>query len=174
MKGLYFLVMFLFSLNALAEVKEVGCGPRERDALRRGLRQDKIETQQLLRELDHAINRNDTSWNTWRKLQVARLITRCAYRKLTKLQYVCATGVPLAAITYPVISNKVYFGPRYFQGGQAPGIFLHEATHHCGANDARYLDDGDKPEDVGVRGWQSIASTYQYWLFRGFCVPGEC
>jgi len=126
--------------------------------------------------VDQALKATHISWNTWRKLLVARGVLFCAQQQLKRLQYFCADGIHATAQTYPLLSNKVHLADSYFGSEDLArrGVLLHEATHHCMASDAAYFDRIVPPHDVGPLGWQTIADTYGFWITEGFCIPGEC
>ncbi len=108
---------------------------------------------------------------------VAEHILGCARGRLGTLRFVCSNAdFAFAARTYPLISNNVYIADNYFQDIpiRQEATLLHEATHHCGTNDAQYFEPGRPPVDGDFIGWQSIADTYSFWVENGFCIPGYC
>lgn len=172
------ILLFLFVSLPLFAVTEKACTQQQARLTRSYKYRAAVEADKLLVEVRRAIANPSITWNEWRKLHVAASVISCARRKLGTLNWVCADGVPnnLAARTYPVISNKVYLSDYTFGETRhlyQEALFLHEATHHCGTNDARYFNDGERPDDGSIVGWQSIADTYTYWVQNGFCIPNR-
>lgn len=175
-KNLFLMFALTFSLSSFAVI-EKACHPGQDHTVRIWKYRAAVEADKLMQNVRDNLARNDLTFNQWRKISVAGNILHCARRKLGTLKFVCAddTG-DKAAKTYPVISNKVYLSDYVFTETQPKyqeGLLLHEATHHCGTNDAAYFD-GSKPDNVGIIGWQAIADTYTYWVQHGFCIPPYC
>ncbi len=172
---LFFILTTIFTLNASAVVEKACHGDQDHE-MRLWKYRAAVEADKLILNVRENLARNDLTFNQRRKLHVSGNILHCARRKLGTLQFVCADDLgDKAAKTYPIISNKVYVSDYAF--GQArqyqAALFLHEATHHCGTNDAAYFE-GSKPDNVGFIGWQAIADTYTYWVEHGFCIPPYC
>lgn len=172
-----FFILLILSFSAHATVTEKTCTPEETHNLRLYKYRAAVESDRLGQALNAAVTDPNISWNEWRKLQVASAINSCARGKLGTLTWVCADGTgDKAAMTWPVISNKVYVSDYVFRETSPryqAALFLHEATHHCGTNDARYFEHGERPGDGDYVGWQLIADTYSYWVTNGFCLPGR-
>jgi hypothetical protein len=165
------------ALTAHADPRQKACGPAERRLIRSYKATAIKEADIVLRDIQRALSDPHLSWKNWRKLHVAEGILSCARTRMKSLNWVCAQGLGRdeAARTWPVISNKVFLSDKIFHEKDAlfsPAVFVHEATHHCGTNDARYFKDSERPDDSGYIGWQMIADTYWYWIENGFCIPG--
>jgi len=51
--------------------------------------------------------------------------------------------------------------------------FIHEASHKCWTNDLKYFwQSRENPNEAEFLDWQSTASTHDWWILFGFCVPG--
>ncbi len=179
MKFLIMMILMFSGLEAFAQV-ERACTTAERRVMNTSKYRAAVAVDVLTRKIRERLDRNDMSWSDWRKLHVAGNILHCARRKLATLNFVCADNLPrgLTGYTIPVVTNKVYidtsfFGPDHLPAGKQ-ALFVHEATHHCGTNDALYLEIGEAPRDGRWVGWQVIADTYTYWVESKFCLPGEC
>jgi hypothetical protein len=103
-------------------------------------------------------------------------ILSCAMDRLEAgFDYDCA-ATKNGAETLPFIGNTIllnefyFYYPTLFQ----IGVLLHEATHKCGTNDAHYLLHGEEPiapHNAWYCSWANVASTYDYWVIKGFCLP---
>ena len=99
-----------------------------------------------------------------------------------------------------LLCDNFWMRMRYF-GDVGPSVLLHEATHLCGSADISYFNNLKRPQNskinkeslygiiqmlvhkVGAYGngrrqvvwpstlWYSIADTYRYWAYFGFCIP---
>lgn len=171
-------MVFIFSsFAANARVVEKSCRPGQDRQVRLTKYRAAVRVDALLVNVRQNLNRRDISFNLRRKLHVAGNILHCARRTLGTLRFVCADStLSFSARTYPIISNKVYLADNYFQDTdiRQQGTLIHEATHHCGTNDAGYFELGRPPSDSDFLGWQIIADTYAYWAENGFCIPGYC
>lgn len=172
------LLLFIFTVSsANASVVEKACRPGQDREVQLTKYRAAVRVDALLVKIRQNLNRSDISFNLRRKLHVAGNILHCARRTLGTLKYVCAdSNLNFSARTYPVISNKVYLADNYFQDTniRQRATLIHEATHHCGTNDALYFEEGRPPSDAYLIGWQIIADTYSYWAENGFCIPGYC
>ncbi len=178
MKILLALLALSMGMNAYAQT-ERACTSAEAREMRLTRYRAAVNVDGVTRALEARLARNDMSWRNWRKLNVAKMILSCARAKLGTLNYVCADNLPngLAGYTVPIVTNKVYIDSIIFTYPSSKlkeSLIVHEATHHCGTNDAVYLNLGEKPRDSDFVGWQTIADTYTYWIEHNFCMPGEC
>lgn len=108
----------------------------------------------------------------------AEKVLQCSRRVLEKgLTYYCGKLKKDVAMTYPVFGQIVYIDIERFHNRSIDvrqAIILHEATHKCGTSDASYFDIDKPPKNGRFFGWSSVASTYNYWMYRGFCIPPGC
>ena len=179
MKILIMLILLVSAFEAFAQ-DERACTQTERQVIRTTKYRAAVLVDQLKTQLRERLNRNDMSWSDWRKLHISGNILHCARKKLGTLNFVCADNLPHDHVGYtiPIVTNKVYIDSSFFRMNHLPkskeALLIHEATHHCGTNDALYLNISEPPRDARYIGWQVIADTYTYWAENHFCLPGEC
>ena len=105
----------------------------------------------------------------------------CIAKKLPKIQVKCDDLGDAHGVAFPVFGNKIaihheaiseysYAGSNY-----TSSVLIHEVSHKCGMTDGTYFhhDPTPGPSNWGLISWTRIASTYQYWVMWGFCVPGK-
>ncbi len=117
-------------------------------------------------------------WFTNWKLNNSYATVTAASNKLeqgkAKCEKRCSEGT--RAWAWP-LGNTVHICPPYW--GHYPArrasILVHEGTHLGAATtDAAYFSGrNDPPHDVLIIGWDIIASTYDWWIINGFCIPGR-
>ncbi len=109
----------------------------------------------------------------------SRNILLCAKRKLKSIYYKCVPYIKNRFImqTMPLLGNEVKVSSKLMHKAgnlSLAATIIHEATHKCGTSDGAYFyQDKKKPANLWFAGWSYIASTYDYWFMKGFCIPGE-
>ncbi len=177
MKILFFILTFM-SLTAFGKPAEKFCQAGQAKQILQAKKQAVVEADKLIRNMDKVLARTDMTWLQKRKFFISKSILKCAKYKLGTLNFVCGDiEGEYTGWTNPFLSNKVFIEDDFFTPVNPKfkeALLLHEATHHCGTNDASYFDISKRPDDVGVIGWQIVADTYTYWVMHGFCYPGYC
>lgn len=170
------LLLFLWASSFALETKD--CSDYFVSELEAAYEQTADQGARLLEEMNRVIDtREELSYRDRSKVKRARLILNCALKRLPKLYIKCESNPDdnLALFrTLPYLGNEVVFNTdtRYLTNSLLAASLIHEATHKCGTTDADYfLQRNKKPDSTLFADWPEIASSYEYWIFRGFCVP---
>lgn len=128
-------------------------------------------------------------------------VAACIQGKMTKIAVDCSSKVlqktckdDVNAFTQPQIQfNRIYLCPRYFNNGKIyqAAVVVHEVSHLCGTDDIHYLESWQKPKQYGTyfnplyllgnkeypgikigRASHLNGDAYEYWVRKGFCLPG--
>ena len=142
---------------------------------------------ELLERLDTAIASPDAKnypKGTLKKLKLAKRVVTGAMKRLPKLKVRCVTAKhpqgPGDADAWILPGGWVIHVMRYDQdegfwktvSEWQAATLVHETTHSSAwTHDSAYFYPYP-PRDVGLIEWPSIASTYDTWIFGGFCIPG--
>lgn len=137
-----------------------------------------LEANLLLSKIENRISENRYKKKTQRRLKRAAKVVKCALRKLPKTKYKCSkkSKPGKVASTLPVVGKTVALYDGFWNSSYSYKVstLIHEATHKCATSDGNYnYQQGGKPSSSPLFGWQNIASTYDYWIMKGFCVPGD-
>jgi len=115
------------------------------------------------------------------KLGKARQVLQCMSKKAQSLgakcepkgaSFICDTKKADAWIKW-VFAARIHFCQSHFGNftGRRITTIAHEASHACGTIDwGKVSSSKDYPR--GWTSWEVMATTYEYWLGYGFCVPG--
>ncbi len=173
------LVLLLASpARAGLEVAFQGCDENQIRKLTNAHERNAFIVDDLFRQIDRA--RVEYPQHA-RRLTSARNMLACLSGKLPNLVYQCteldgADGwtVPLVG-TLVKIDNDAINNQNWGRSNYISSIMIHEAAHKCGATDSLYIHQNRAPGPRSTRftEWMRIASTYQYWVIWGFCVPYE-
>jgi hypothetical protein len=149
------------------------------------LKADHARAQQQIRDLKNAIQQalnaedRDDPYPPFTAMKLRQSIRKLdsAARALENATARCrnkeAGGQPYAWTTPWGRVVRIY--PSYWrikEEAQAATV-VHEGTHMGAATtDVAYFWTNDRPpRDVGLTGFDSIASTYDTWILTGFCIP---
>lgn len=130
-------------------------------------------------------DRSEWQHDTEKRLQLAYKVIFCSKLFLKQVAYDCKQTGPCLTNPTSMAWTKIRsrqpvtlcdrFWKRsrwswHYQPIHQASILVHEATHKCGTNDADYFH-YTAPSDQKGRPWHSIASTYEYWILNGLCIP---
>ena len=166
----------LLSFSAFA-VRTSNCSSSTAHLLDQASERAEILTGEVLEDLSDAIRtRDDIPLVTKIQLRRSRLIINCAKLRMNFLKYKCVyePSANYLMKVLPVIGNKVIVNTSSYipDRDYLASAIIHEATHKCGTDDADYfIQYGQKPHSEWWSHWSRTASTYDYWAYRGFCVP---
>lgn len=179
MKSLMTLVILgLFSSASAAGLKFKDCSLPQLNDLIEMNEESILEANLLLSTIKQRIAEKRYKGKTQRKLKRAARVVKCAIRKLPKTKYKCSkkSKPGVVASTLPVVGKTVALYDGFWNSSYAYKVstLIHEATHKCATSDGNYnYQAGGKPSSSPLFGWQNIASTYDYWIMKGFCVPED-
>lgn len=168
------------------------CRNEEDVDLRNTVASAKLQVASLIRSIDDRldkdprldIERSPGTFSYRIRLNMAKNFLNCASKKLDSLDYEChegsrcnrelVDGDRVAWTDLILFARTIHLCESYWHMVQSEkvGALIHEATHACGTNDAAYFTAINPPRNQGIFGWQGIASTYNYWISNGFCIPG--
>jgi len=137
----------------------------------------------LLGEIDKALDADLGQYPpfTAMKLRRAREVMQCMSDTLQSLgakcepkgaSFMCEARKSEAWIKW-VFGTRIHFCHSHFANSTGHRItnIAHEASHACGTIDCGRVD-SSKDYPRGWTSWESMATTYHYWVGYGFCVPG--
>lgn len=175
--ALFASALFLSSLSVYA-LEFNQCSERERDLIREGLADSKKSIQQIIHDIDDTLaTRRELPKKARKKLVKSKYILKCAEWRTDMLDFDCSEKgyVGYYMKVMPIFGNEVDVASYHLARGGYDflvGSLIHEATHKCGTNDADYFyQRNQKPHSEWYSEWHNIASTYDYWSIKGFCVP---
>ncbi len=174
----YLVILGIFLITLVAHGVEIkNCSDDQARELQEAYNNTEKVEMRLLSEMDEVIRtREDLPNRSIKQVKKARLILKCAQKKLKKLYFQCKSDPDDLALfrTLPLIGKKVTFNTetRYLTTSVLTAAMIHEATHKCGTTDADYFIQNNKaPASTFWSEWPEIAGSYEYWIFRGFCIP---
>lgn len=132
---------------------------------------------ELQDEFDEHVDSMEFSQHEAKQLKIVAKMIPCILKKMPNMRYSCQNKHHKikAADTIMWVGR----GARIFDGtfnspSYVKGILVHEVAHKCGANDRNYYyQAGISPNRDANEAWAKTASTYDYWIMKGFCVPGR-
>ena len=144
----------------------------------------RFDISEYLKTTEYTINKKQK-----KKMLKAKYILKCAEWRSHSIIFSCTDSLPnerTALATYPIFGNTIYVATKYLDNRGDSSInehfesnfditfdayIMHVLTHKCGTWDGDYFSPANMPHSKWFRGWQNIASTYEYWATYGVCLP---
>ncbi|MAX66596.1 MAG: hypothetical protein CME66_06645 [Halobacteriovoraceae bacterium] len=174
----------LLSVTLLASISihanEIyNCLDKEESLIREAIQDSHISREKILSDIEFAISerKGELSKKVVKKLQKSKYMLKCAGWRTRNLKFDCSEKeyVGYFMKVFPIFGNEVDVASYHMRNVDYDflvGSIIHEATHKCGTNDADYFYQKNQvPHSKWYSEWQNIASTYDYWSIKGFCVP---
>lgn len=170
-------VVLVFSSLAAFASQKVKCDERYSLALSEGMAKTKPLFKKLINDIDHAIaTREELSRKVVKRLAKSKEILKCSEERARDFEFQCYEGLTGYFMQVTLLfGDTVKIATHYLDEVDTDYVaasLVHEATHKCGAIDAAYFRQNQQtPRTTYMISWPYIASTYDYWAIKGFCIP---
>jgi hypothetical protein len=155
------------------------CTPSEQATLVGDFKKARTQISALESTVEESLKKSHSKRTTKRLKKALKKIGKVEKRLKGTIKVSCRDEKGICktrtgAHTFPLIGRGFKVCRSWFDMGadDRAAVIIHELMHKTGCSDKQYWDKSSNPPTDSYR-WHNIASTYDYWITEGFCVPGE-